>query len=75
MAIEQRVASREAAPRERVVLPYPASWVNRLMDWIESLPGPPWLYYLAVAAFFMVAYLFVQWRDSGNPLNLSQTMY
>ena len=35
-------------------LPYPPSWVDRLMAWIDRLPGPPWLFYLA--AFLAGAY-------------------
>ncbi len=27
--------------------PYPPSWVNRLIEWVERLPGPAWAYYAA----------------------------
>jgi hypothetical protein len=43
---------RESTPDER---PYPPSWVNRLLDAIERAPGPTWLAYVVIAAFFVVA--------------------
>lgn len=30
--------------------PYPPSWVNRILDWMERLPGPTWLAYLGLGA-------------------------
>lgn len=70
--MEPRAASLEAAPRERVIIPYQPSWVNRLMDWVESLPGPAWLYYLAATAMFSGAYVGVQWWENGYPLIISR---
>jgi hypothetical protein len=43
------------------------------MEWVEHLPGPAWLYYVAVATFLSVAHLFVQWGQEGAPL-ISQTI-
>jgi hypothetical protein len=30
--------------------PYPPSWLNRLIAWIERLPGPPWLAFVLIGA-------------------------
>ncbi len=34
--------------------PYGPSWVNLLINWIERLPGPTWLAYIAIAAISVV---------------------
>ena len=33
--------------------PYPPSWVNRILDGMERLPGPTWLAYLILGAIAM----------------------
>lgn len=72
MGMKQRGTSLEAAPRERVILPYQPSWVNRLTAWVERRPGPAWLYYLAAIALFSGAYVGVLWWESGYPPVISQ---
>jgi hypothetical protein len=41
--------------------PYPQSWINRLVDRVDRLPGPPWVYYLAVASLLAGLQLVIQW--------------
>lgn len=47
-----------AAEREEV--PYQMSWIDRLSDWIDDLPGPAWLFYVLIisvsALLFNVAF-------------------
>lgn len=50
--------------------PYAASWLDRLTDGIERLPGPPWLYYSAVLSLLFATGLILQWR-AGQPLVFS----
>jgi hypothetical protein len=28
-------------------IPYPRSWIDRLTQWIDRIPGPSWLFYIA----------------------------
>jgi hypothetical protein len=45
--------------------PYRSSWVDRLTDFIERLPAPPWLVYLAVAVPLVAAFVAVQaWQGA-----------
>jgi hypothetical protein len=46
---------------------YPSSWIDRFIAWIESLPGPSWVFYgLALIGlyFFFIA---IFWIDGGLP--------
>jgi hypothetical protein len=45
--------------------PYKPSWVDRLTDYIERLPGSPWLVYLAVAVPLIAVFIAVQaWQGA-----------
>jgi hypothetical protein len=46
-------------------LPYPPSWVDRVIDWVRALPGPSWLYYLALGAVLIFAEFAVKWFDGS----------
>ncbi|HMK08859.1 MAG TPA: hypothetical protein VK449_07515 [Anaerolineales bacterium] len=39
--------SPSAPPAPAFIPPYPPSWLNRLIDWIDARRGPPWVYYSA----------------------------
>lgn len=43
--VEPAPAHGEAAS---IAVPYPSSWIDRLILWIEDRPGPTWLAYLVV---------------------------
>jgi hypothetical protein len=45
----------------------PISWVDRLLTWIEGLPGPPWAYYLASTLLFVVLGHTLRWQDGSLP--------
>lgn len=51
--------------KNMVVAPSKLSWIDRLIDWIERLPGPPWLLYLTavLATAFLANAIF--WIDGG----------
>ena len=47
--------------------PYPPSWIDRLIVWIDHLPGPAWIFYLlgvlGLAIFINAAF----WIDGSMP--------
>ena len=45
--------------------PYPPGWFDHFKAWVERLPIPTWLFYLLLAALFVIIELGVQWQ-SGN---------
>lgn len=59
----------EAGP-ERAADRFDPSWVNRLIDRIAALPGPPWAPYLAGFAVVLVAAHLVAWVDGGVPFGM-----
>ena len=55
--------------------PYPPSWVDRFIDWVSGLPGPSWLFYIALwLAFFLMANA-VKWLDGSEPLGTIKPFY
>jgi hypothetical protein len=57
-----------ASPKNSTPPTYPPSWVDRLVDWIDSLRGPYWLFYalaIIVMGVFINAML---WLGGGLPL-------
>lgn len=51
-----------------VTQPYQPSWIHRFIDWVERLPGPSWLFYLALwLAIFLLANA-AKWLDGSQPL-------
>jgi len=47
--------------------PYPASWFDRLTDWVGSLAGPAWAFYLALALVVFLIETLVQWQAQTMP--------
>jgi hypothetical protein len=45
--------------------PYKPSWVDRLTDFIERLPAPPWLVYLVLAVALVAIFIAVQDRQGA----------
>ena len=48
-------------------LPYPPSWVDRAIDWVRALPGPSWLFYLALSSILILAEFAAKWLDGTYP--------
>lgn len=48
-------------------LPYAPSWVDRLIAWIDRLPLPPWLFYLAALLAGLLMEHIVHWIDGSLP--------
>ena len=49
-------------------LPYAPSWADRLIDRIERLPVPAWLFFLIVLVLAPLLQHIVQWMDGSLPL-------
>lgn len=49
-------------------LPYRRSWVSRLIELVDRLPGPPWATYLVGAVFFIAMGTVLGWLDGSQPV-------
>jgi hypothetical protein len=68
--IQQSAANTETMPQ-----PYPSSWADRFIDWVERLPVPSWLFYLVLwFALFLMANA-VKWLDGSEPLGTIKPFY
>jgi hypothetical protein len=47
---------------------YAPSWVDRFSDWVDGLPGPSWLYYLALGLVLLVLQTAVLWIEGVYPI-------
>lgn len=79
------VASTSAPAR----LPYPPSWLDRLTDRVDRLPGPAWAYYVGFGLVLLLAQVIVKWSDgtyasgfvfyhliyAGTPANLLGSLH
>jgi hypothetical protein len=63
--MEQIAATQQAVS---VAQQYPPSWVDRLTDWVQRLPGPAWLIYLGVALVFILIRTIAAWSDGSYPV-------
>jgi len=45
--------------------PYPPSWLNRLIDWIDRSPRPAWVYYAAGVLLLATVLTVGQWLAGG----------
>ncbi|RJP48670.1 MAG: hypothetical protein C4583_13900 [Anaerolineaceae bacterium] len=50
---------------EKLVQPYPPSFVDRLMAWIERLPGSAWGFYLLASVIFVALGHGLRWLDGS----------
>ena len=62
-------AIRESSEMAETV-PYPPSWVDRAIDWVRALPGPSWLFYLALGSILVLAEFAVKWIDGSYPVGV-----
>jgi hypothetical protein len=49
-------------------LPYPPSWVDRVIDWVRALPGPSWLFYLALGTVLILSEFVIKWIEGTYPV-------
>ena len=46
---------------------YPPSWVDRLDDWLDALPGPTWRIYAVFALLLVLINAVIKWADGAYP--------
>src|SRR6266496_981840 len=67
--MEQLAISKQAIDTTKnTIHPYPPSWIDRLMDWVQRLPGPAWLFYLGVTLVLVLIRTIVAWSDGSLPV-------
>jgi hypothetical protein len=67
--MEQLAVSKQTIDTTKnAIHPYPPSWIDRLMDWVQRLPGPVWLFYLGVTALLVLARTIIAWSDGSLPV-------
>jgi len=64
----------EVSADQGVEIPYPLTWIDQLIAWIDHLPGPVWLFYVlgAMAMAFMGNAMF--WLDGSMPVGSFDTL-
>lgn len=62
-------------------IPYPGSWIDRLIKWISRIPGPSWLFYLVMLLSFALLNNALFWLDGSlaagtlNPVRLADASF
>jgi len=56
----------EIANRGRKI-PYPACWIDRLIQWIDHLPIPAWLFYVLGVLMYIFVISIALWIDGSVP--------
>lgn len=51
-----------------IELPYPPSWIDRLIEWIDGWPGPAWVDYLVATLATAVLINGAFWIDGSEPV-------
>lgn len=66
MELEASIGIVRASRQEE--LPYAASWINRLSQWIDNWPGPAWCYYVGLVFVITGVQLALSgWEGSFRP--------
>lgn len=55
--------------------PYSPSWFDRLKTWVDILPGPWWIYYLALGVFLLAAHALLEWQLGIFPFNITNPYF
>jgi len=66
--VPQAKRSFPRAPAPAFVPPYPPSWINRLMGWVDRLPGLFWVAYVAAAVLLNLALAAAHWSVGWYPV-------
>jgi hypothetical protein len=55
-------------PADDREVPYHPSWIDRLSDWIDDLPGPAWLFYVLIICVSALLFNVAFWLDGTLPV-------
>ena len=53
---------------------YSPSWIDRLVEWIDGLPGPAWLFYLVCTLALALIVPPILWADGSVPVGVYDTI-
>jgi hypothetical protein len=56
-----------SATTRPLTLPYPPSWFDRLLDFVDGLPGPVWVYLVALLLITFAYQQIVLWLNGSLP--------
>jgi hypothetical protein len=62
---EQSAGGKEDRTAQQL---YPPSWINHLTGWVQRVPGPAWLFYLAVTLVLALVRAIAAWSDGSYPV-------
>jgi hypothetical protein len=58
----------EISANQGIEVPFPPSWIDRLITWIDNLPWPAWLFYLLSTLAIVVLGNMLFWIDGSIPI-------
>jgi hypothetical protein len=58
----------EKSSIKSISVPFPPSWIDRLIAWIDRIPGSAWIFYLLSVLVFGVLINAVFWIDGSLPI-------
>ena len=61
---EERIVNNN----ENQAILYSPSWIDRLTDWIEKLPGSNWIYYFGLGLILVLLQVIVMWIEGVAPV-------
>ena len=65
---ETPIVGQPLPAMRRTNRPYPPSWIDRLNDWVNRLPAPPWVFYLCLwLLLLIIAESGHRWLDGIHP--------
>ena len=54
---------------------YTPSYLNRLADWVEKLPGPSWIYYFGLGLILLAIQSMTAWYEGAVPVRVFLPTY
>jgi hypothetical protein len=66
--MSQVTAAPRVADHSEAQIPYPKSWMDSLIQWIQRVSGPTWLFYTLVAISVAFMNNAVFWLDGSHPV-------
>ncbi|MFQ5595699.1 MAG: hypothetical protein ACE5HA_16255 [Anaerolineae bacterium] len=64
---QDTITAQPAPAGESMAQPYPPSWVDRFIGWVQRRPGPSWVYLGMWLALFLVINA-AKWLDGSQPV-------
>jgi hypothetical protein len=75
MTPQPKRTTRTAAAPPVFVPPYPPSWIDRLMAWVDRLPGPAWAFYLILGMAAGLGESALQWWEGAYPVGTFNSLH